>query len=134
MKVLHLHLFRFDKLCMHLCKYIYYVSFNKSKPFLPAVVICGVTIEFVDACVNIIADFLTATVDILAKITILFYSSSFIMEPEPKLRIFFGSGSGQKGRLRNSAIATYLQMTPKLLVIAMSFIRVIIYKISVITN
>ena len=68
------------------------------------------------------------------KLQFLFYSSSFIMKPELKLRNFFGSGSSQKGWLRNSAIATYLQMTTKLLVIAMSFIRVIIYKISVITN
>ena len=40
------------------------------------------------------------------KLQFWFYSSSFIMEPEPKLHNFFGSGSGsiQKGqlRLRNS--------------------------------
>ena len=41
-----------------------------------------------------------------------FYSSAFIMEPEPKLRSFFGSGTSQKGRLRlllrNSVRYTYL--------------------------
>ena len=36
----------------------------------------------------------------LEKLQFLFYSSSFIMEPKPKLRNFFGSGFSQKGRLR----------------------------------
>ena len=34
------------------------------------------------------------------KLQFLFYSSSFIMKPELKLRNFFGSGSSQKGWLR----------------------------------
>ena len=38
------------------------------------------------------------------KLNFLFNTSSFIMEPEPKLRNFFGSGSSQNGRLRNSGL------------------------------
>ena len=48
------------------------------------------------------------------KLQFLFYSSFFIMEPEPKHRNFFGSGSSQKGRLRNSGYH-YLPQHPNVL-------------------